>query len=98
MRWLSWVFLGVTGGYRTMTREQWHARTDFQTVCRRQAGRRKYNQWQRKFMNERRDYVWTRLVAGGLDSWGLLSEIARELGCHRSTILRDRRALLRTLV
>jgi hypothetical protein len=49
-------------------------------------------------MNERRDLVWTLLVAGGLDRWGLLSDIARELGCHRSTIMRDKRALLRSLV
>jgi hypothetical protein len=81
-----------------MTRGQWHARTDWEEVCRRAAGRRKYNEWQRKFTNERRDLVWTLLIAGGLDRWGLLSDIARELGCHRSTIMRDKRALLRTLV
>jgi hypothetical protein len=81
-----------------MTRQQWSQRTDWQTVCARAAGRRKYNEWQRQFMNERRDLVWTLLVAGGLDRWGLLSDIARELGCHRSTIMRDKQALLRTLV
>jgi hypothetical protein len=91
-------FLHVTGGDGAMTREQWHQPTDWNTVCARAAGRRKYNEWQRKFVNERREYVWTRLVAGGLDRWGLLSEIARDLGVHRSTIWRDKKAFWRSLV
>jgi hypothetical protein len=49
-------------------------------------------------MGERRELVWSLLIAGGLDRSGLLSDIARELGCHRSTIMRDKRALLRSLV
>jgi hypothetical protein len=98
MTWLPWVFLDVSGGYRAMTRQEWGQRTSWEEVCARAAGRRKFNEWQRKFMNERREYVWSLLVAGGLDRWGLLSEIARDLGVHRSTIMRDKRAFLRSLV
>jgi hypothetical protein len=70
-----------------MTRQEWSQHTDWQAVCARAAGRRRYNEWQRQFMNERRELVWTLLIAGGLDRWGLPSDIARELGCHRSTIM-----------
>jgi hypothetical protein len=38
------------------------------------------------------------LLRYGVFEWGTLSRIARELGCHRSTILQDKRALLRSLL
>jgi IS30 family transposase len=42
-----------------------------------------------------RDLVWELLLAYGFDAWGTCARIARELGCHRSTITRDCRAILR---
>jgi hypothetical protein len=77
-----------------LTRQQWRSRTDWQTVCRRAAGRRKYNQWQKAMAAARQEEVFKLFLAYGFDRWGTLARIARILGCHRSTILRDRRALL----
>jgi hypothetical protein len=80
-----------------MTRTQWRTRTDWQTVCRRAAGRRKYNQWQHAMAAARQNEVFKLLLQYGLWDWGVCAQIARELGCSRSTIVRDRRAILRSL-
>jgi DNA invertase Pin-like site-specific DNA recombinase len=83
----------------TWTREQWRTRTDWNTVCARAAARKKWNEERRRFAGQRRDEeVWPLLLRYGIFEWGTLSRIARELGCHRSTILRDKQALLRSLV
>jgi hypothetical protein len=81
-----------------MTRQQWAQRTSWDEVCKRQAGRRKYNQWRQTLVNERRHEVWRLLIVGGLDRWGLLTEVAHLVGVSRWTIARDRKALMRTLV
>ena len=78
----------------TWTREEWRRGTDWNTVCARAAGRKKYNEWQRTMAAARQNEVLKLLMRYGFARWGTLSRIARELGCHRSTILRDRRALL----
>lgn len=52
----------------------------------------------RYYTGQRRDeLVWPLLLRYGIFEWGTLARIAREVGCHRSTILRDRRALLRSM-
>jgi hypothetical protein len=38
------------------------------------------------------------LLERGFDRWGILSEIARELGVHRSPICRYRKRILQALV
>jgi hypothetical protein len=82
----------------TLTRTQWRRRTDWNTICATSAGRRKYNQERQRWANERQDVVFELLLAYGLWEWGVCSRIARELGCHRSTIMRDRRAILRSML
>ena len=42
----------------------------------------------------RQEKVFKLFLVYGFDRWGTLARIAKILGCHRSTILRDRRALL----
>jgi hypothetical protein len=92
-------FLEVSGGHRAMTRQEWSRRTDWNTVCARAAARRKYNEARRHFAGRRRDeLVLPLLLQYGFDDWGTCARIARELGCHRSTIVRDRRAILKTML
>jgi hypothetical protein len=82
-----------------MTRQQWHARTDRQTVCRRQAGRRKYNERRRRFAGQVCDeLVFPLLLEYGFDHWGVCARVGRELGLSRSTICRYRQRILKALV
>jgi hypothetical protein len=81
-----------------MTRAKWRQRTSWDVVCARQAGRKKWNEQRRRFAGQRRDMVFELLVEYGFDTWGVLSRIAREIGCHRSTIMRDRRAIWRSML
>jgi hypothetical protein len=74
----------------------WGAPTDFDTVCRRAAGRRRYNASRALRRLVRRwkvsELVWKYLRQYG---WfrGIKARVARELGVHRGTISRDWRAL-----
>jgi len=80
-------------------RYAWSHPANYQEAKARLIGRQRYNWERRCFAARRRDELtWPMLLAGGLDRWGLLSEIARAIGVHRSTVRRDRTALMRSLV
>jgi hypothetical protein len=74
----------------------WTTPTDFETVCRRTAGRRHYNAWRHFLALDRQRQVATFLIksGNGLLTRGVQTEIARALNVHRSTICRDIKALL----
>jgi hypothetical protein len=67
----------------------WDAQTDFESVCRRAAGRRRYNAERRAKAQERFKIVLelTRPPEGR--KRGAQTRLARALGVHRSTICRD---------
>src|SRR5689334_2397286 len=76
---------------------QWGAPTTWDVVCRRNAGRRRYNAG-RKFLRDlRRAQIVGRLAGIGLVNAGrhrgLQARLARELGVSPATISRDLRAL-----
>jgi hypothetical protein len=81
----------------TWTRQQWSSRTSWDEVCRRAAGRKKYNQWQHTMAAAHQDEVFKLLLQHGWNTWGVITQIAGELGVHKSTICRDRLAILRGL-
>jgi HTH domain len=74
----------------------WTTPTDFETVCRRTAGRRHYNAWRHFLALDRRKQVCELLFqkSKGLFTRGVQTEIAQVLHVHRSTIHRDIKALL----
>jgi hypothetical protein len=74
-------------------RNTWTYSTDWETVCRRAAGRRRYHAQRRLHRDVRRQQVCRLLGRYGLGV-GVQSRIAGELGCHRSTVCRDVAALL----
>ena len=76
-----------------MRNTSWGAPTDWETVCRRHAGRRQYHSWRRVQQAIRRVRVRALLCLYGLGV-GVQARIAGELGCHRSTVCRDVAALL----
>jgi tRNA(Glu) U13 pseudouridine synthase TruD len=83
----------------TWTREQWMQRTDWNTVCARAAGRRKYNEERRRFAAARRDeLVWPLLLKYGWDTCGVVTRVAEALGISKATASRDRRAILRSML
>jgi hypothetical protein len=67
----------------------WSAQTDFETVCKRAAGRRRYNAERqaeaRKRYKQVKDVIWS---PDGCKR-GTQAELARAFGVHRSTICRD---------
>ena len=77
---------------------EWSQRTSWDEVCRRAAGRRKYNQWQRAMAAARQDEVFKLLIRHGWNTWGTLSRIARELHVDRSTVCRDRQTIERQML
>src|ERR1700722_10042579 len=86
-----------------MSNNWWSAPTNFETVCRRAAGRRRYNAWRQFMRAYRRTQVAKLLLefikagrgTGPRGILGELNEIARQLGVSRSTISRDVQALQR---
>ena len=75
-------------------RNTWSTPTDFDTVCRRAAGRRRYNAV-RQFRAAYRQVEVIRLLRQyGLFTHGTQARIARELGVSRATICRDVAAIL----
>lgn len=74
----------------------WSAPTDWETVCKRNAGRRHYNAW-RKFKAAYRRHVLVIEAADRLGlslwAWGTCARIARELNVSRSTVCRDLQAI-----
>jgi hypothetical protein len=71
----------------------WRAPTSWDEVCRRKAGRDRYNSVRRLQRAERRLRVLELLARYGMDR-GVQARIARELGVSRVTISRDVAALL----
>jgi hypothetical protein len=75
----------------------WSAPTDWETVCRRAAGRNAYNS-RRRLLQEFRRFELVRAAdrLRGRSLWarGAQSELAAMLGVSRSTISRDVKALL----
>jgi hypothetical protein len=75
----------------------WGQTTDWETVCRRNAGRRHYNAVRQVRRDYRRVQVARLLLKYGQDNLplhGLQARIARELGVSPATISRDVQALL----
>ena len=71
----------------------WSAPTSWDEVCRRKAGRDRYNSVRRVQRADRRHRVLKLLSRYGMDR-GVQARIARELGVSRVTISRDVAALL----
>jgi hypothetical protein len=78
-------------------RNDWGAATDWETVCRRNAGRRRYNAV-RGFRRALRRAQVARLLLkygrDGLARHGLQARVARELGVSPGTICRDVQAMM----
>lgn len=67
----------------------WSAKTDFDAVCKRAAGRRRYNAKRRAEARERYLQVVEAIMPTGGRKRGTQAQLARVLGVHRSTICRD---------
>ena len=67
----------------------WSAKTDFDAVCKRAAGRRRYNAKRRAEAKERYLQVVEAIMPTGGRKRGTQAQLARVLGVHRSTICRD---------
>jgi hypothetical protein len=67
----------------------WGAQTDFDVVCKRAAGRRRYNAERRAEARERYLQVVEAIMPTGGRKRGTQAQLARVLGVHRSTICRD---------
>lgn len=79
--------------------KSWGTSTSFDEVCRRAAGRRRYNAVRQLRADLRRAEV-VRLAHGlgiGFSARGTCSRLAAQLGVHRSTVARDVRAILGSL-
>lgn len=67
----------------------WGAPTDFDLVCRRAAGRRRYNAERRAEARERYKQVVEAVMSPNGRKRGSQAQLARALGVSRSTICRD---------
>lgn len=67
----------------------WSAQTEFKTVCKRAAGRRRYNAKRQAEARERFKIVLAMTLPPAGRIHGSQAQLARELGVHRSTICRD---------
>jgi hypothetical protein len=67
----------------------WSAKTDFDVVCKRAAGRRRYNAKRRAEARERYLQVVEAIMPPSGRKRGSQAQLARALGVHRSTICRD---------
>lgn len=76
----------------------WSATTDFETVCRRAAGRRRYHAKRQAEARERFKIVLAATFSPEGQKQGTQAELARALGVHRSTICRDVKRWKRTLL
>jgi hypothetical protein len=75
-----------------VNRSAWSRPVPDHIAHRRAAGRRAYN-LRRQFKASQRRAVVVRLVGERGLAWGSQSQIARELGVHRSVVCRDLRAI-----
>jgi hypothetical protein len=86
--------LSTIRGTHVSTIRNWSAPTDWQTVCARAGGRRRYNAVRTFLADLRRRAVLELLEEiGGLPR-GAQAEIARQLGVHRSVISKDLKKIL----
>jgi hypothetical protein len=46
----------------------------------------------------RQDEVFKLLLQHGWNRWGMITKIAEALGCHKSTITRDRQRIMRAML
>jgi hypothetical protein len=67
----------------------WSAKTDFDVVCKRAAGRRRYNAKRRAEARKRYSQVVEAIMLPDGRKRGSQAQLARALGVHRSTICRD---------
>jgi hypothetical protein len=83
----------------TVSGYAWSHPEDRQQAKARLIGRQRLNAERKRFAGLRRDQeVWPLLLKYGWDTWGVCTRIAEELGVHKSTITRDRRAILRSML
>ena len=79
---------------------EWNAQAEWDAVCRRNAGRRRYNCWRAFRRAYRRTQVAKLLLEygrqGGLSAHGCQARIARALGVSQGTISRDVQALTKS--
>lgn len=78
--------------------ENWSKPTDFEAVCRRAAGRRRYHAERQAEAQERFKMVLSVTFPPEGHKRGTQAELARALGVHRSTICRDVKKWKRTLL
>lgn len=76
-----------------MDRAAWAWATDWDTVCRRAAGRRHYNSW-RGFVAEYRRLKVCELLARYGFRHGVQARMARELRVSEATVCRDLKVIL----
>ncbi len=79
-----------------MNKVSWNTPTDRETVCKRAAGRRRYNARRGMQKLVRRMQILNLLSERSLFDHGLRTRLARELGLSVSTISRDLKALFYT--
>lgn len=75
----------------------WSAPTDFDLVCKRAAGRRRYNAQRQAEARERFKIVIAAILPPEGRQRGTQAQLARALGVHPSTISRDVKKWKRTL-
>jgi methylphosphotriester-DNA--protein-cysteine methyltransferase len=76
----------------------WSAPTDFDLVCKRAAGRRRYNAERQAEAQERFKLVLAAILPPEGRKRGTQEQLARALGVHPSTISRDVKKWKRTLL
>lgn len=76
----------------------WSAQIDFDSVCRRAAGRRRYNAGRRAEAKERYKLVVEAILSPDGRKRGSQTKLAQALGVHRSTISRDMAKWRQTLL
>lgn len=75
----------------------WSAPTDFDLVCKRAAGRRRYNAERQAEAQERFKLVLAAILPPEGRKRGTQAQLARSLGVHPATICRDVKKWKRTL-
>jgi hypothetical protein len=72
----------------------WNATTSLNEVCRRAAGRRRYNAKRKRAKQDRRTDIILRLVNFGWSRpWGIQAALSQALGVSEATISRDFEAI-----
>lgn len=77
---------------------KWSAPTDLDSVCKRAAGRRRYNAKRQAEARDRFKLVLEAILPPEGRKRGTQAQLARALGVHRSTVSRDVKKWKRTLL